>query len=72
MLIITTRGGSYSGDSNLVSYDFHEPYLRTVFGFIGVTDLTFLYAENLNEGEDARQQSLRKVRYVMQEMMATW
>ena len=72
MLVITTRGSSYAGGSELASYDFHEPYLRTVFGYIGVTDMTFLYAERLNEGEDARQQSLMQVRRVMQQTVKTW
>ena len=72
MLIVTTRGNSYTKDSYLASYDFQEPYLRAVFSFIGVTDITFLYAENLNEGEQARQQSLSQVRHVMQQMTTNW
>ena len=72
MLIITTRGSRYTDGSDLASYDFQEPYLRTVFGFIGVSDITFLYAENLNDGEEGRQQSLTHVRQVLQEMTINW
>ena len=72
MLIIATRGSSYIDGSDLASYDFHEPYLRTIFGFIGVTNITFLYAENLNEGEEARQQSLTEVRLIMQQITTNW
>ena len=72
MVIITTRGSSYIAGSDFASYDFQEPYLRTIFGFIGVTDITFLYAENLNEGDEARRQSLHQVRQVMQQTVATW
>ena len=72
MLIITTRGGSYAAGSDLASYDFQEPYLRTVFGFIGVTDITFIYAENLNEGEETRRQSLATSRDSIQKMIKAW
>ncbi|MEO0707982.1 MAG: NAD(P)H-dependent oxidoreductase [Cyanobacteria bacterium J06649_5] len=72
MLVVTTRGGSYIGNSDMAGYDFHEPYLRTVFGYIGVTDITFLYAESLNEGEEARQQSLAQARHMMQQTVLTW
>jgi FMN-dependent NADH-azoreductase len=28
----------------MASYNFVEPYLRTIFGFLGVTDVTFVAA----------------------------
>ena len=37
------------------SFNFVEPYLRSVFGFLGVTDATFLTAGGtaaLNQGQD--------------------
>ncbi|MCB1195857.1 NAD(P)H-dependent oxidoreductase [bacterium] len=42
MLVIASRGGDYSPESPIHSYDFQEPYLRTVFGFIGITDVQFI------------------------------
>ncbi|MGG6269412.1 FMN-dependent NADH-azoreductase [Leptolyngbya sp. AN03gr2] len=72
MLVITTRGGSYANGTNLAHFDFQEPYLRAIFGFIGITDITFIHAENLTEGEEARQQSLTEARYVMQQLVTTW
>ena len=27
-------------------FDFQEPYLRHIFGFVGLTDVTFIHAEN--------------------------
>ena len=72
MLIVTSRGSGYGEGSSLTSYDFQEPYLRTVFGFIGITDITFLHAENLNEGNDSRQQAITQVRQTMQQMIASW
>lgn len=44
--LIVARGGAYSGASPAKAYDLQEPYLRTVLGFIGLTDIKVIYAEN--------------------------
>ena len=39
----------------MASFNFVEPYLRSVFGFLGLTDVTFLPAggtKALNQGHD--------------------
>ena len=46
------RGGRYRG----TAADTQTPYLQTVLGFLGMTDLHFVYAEGLNMGEDAVKQ----------------
>jgi len=46
VFIVTARGGVYSQGPGK-SMDFHEPYLRHVLGFIGLTDVSFIYAEGL-------------------------
>lgn len=47
MFIITARGGSGfgSGERN-EKLNHQDPYLRTIFGFIGITDITFIHVEN--------------------------
>lgn len=65
ILVITTRGGSYK-DSPL---DFQEPYLKAVFELIGVTDVSFIHAENLAMGDEARQQSLAEARTAIQQFI---
>ena len=42
--IVITSGGNYDAGTAMASFNFVEPYLRTVFGFLGVTDTTFLSA----------------------------
>jgi FMN-dependent NADH-azoreductase len=42
--VATTRGGAYVG-TPMQSWDHQEPHLRTILGFIGITDLTFVHAE---------------------------
>jgi FMN-dependent NADH-azoreductase len=41
---IIPTGGNYAPGTALASYNFVEPYLRTVFGFVGVTNTNFLTA----------------------------
>ena len=48
MVCITSRGGDYSATSPLHSYDFQEPYLRAIFGFIGITDVDFINAQPMD------------------------
>ena len=41
---VIASGGKYAAVTPMASYDFVEPYLRTIFGFMGVTDTTFVAA----------------------------
>ena len=51
VVVITARGGAYEKSTPREKFDFQEPYLRHIFGFIGITDVTFIHAENqLGEG----------------------
>ncbi len=68
ILVVTTRGGSYANSP----LDFQEPYLQAIFELIGITDLTFIHAENLAMGDEARQQSLSKARKAIQQFIATF
>src|SRR5277367_5014112 len=52
---IIATGGIYDAQTQMSSFNFVEPYLRSVFGFLGVTDATFLTAGGtsaLNYGQD--------------------
>jgi len=46
VLVVTARGGAYEKGTPGEKFDFQEPYLRHIFGFIGLTDVTFIHAEN--------------------------
>ncbi|WP_244594593.1 FMN-dependent NADH-azoreductase [Methylosinus sporium] len=54
VLIASTRGGVYTGDSPAAALEHHESYLRGVLGFIGLTDVTIIRAEGLNLGEEPK------------------
>jgi FMN-dependent NADH-azoreductase len=45
MVCVAGRGGDYSADSPLRPYDFQEPYLRSIFGFIGIADLEVVHVQ---------------------------
>ena len=46
VVVITSRGGAYEKGTAREAFDFQEPWLRHVLGFIGLTDVTFIHAEN--------------------------
>lgn len=51
-VVIETRGGTYS-EGPAVSLDSQEPHLRTMLGFMGVTDVVFVRVEKLGFGPEA-------------------
>lgn len=72
MLVITARGGSFPVGTPAASFDFQEPYIRTVFGLMGVRDITFVNAENLAMKGDIREQSLQQAREKLSQLITEW
>jgi FMN-dependent NADH-azoreductase len=72
MLIITARGGSFPAGTPMAQFDFQEPYLRAIFVFLGITDISFIHAENLNAGGDVREQSLTAARSAIDTAVTNW
>lgn len=52
MICITSSGSDYSEGSPMHSLDFVKPYLRAIFGFVGITDIEFIQAQPLDYGPD--------------------
>jgi len=52
--VALTRGGKYRN----TPADTQVPYLKTVFSFLGLTEVAFVYAEGLNLGADAEQMAI--------------
>jgi FMN-dependent NADH-azoreductase len=48
--VITSRGGAYRPSTPTEHFDHQEPYLRHILAFIGLTDVTFIHAENQKPG----------------------
>jgi FMN-dependent NADH-azoreductase len=51
-IVVETRAGFYS-EGPASAMDHQEPHIRTLLGFMGVTDVTFVRAEKLAFGPDA-------------------
>ncbi len=63
MLVISSRGGDYGPDSPFHAYDFQEPYLRTVFGFVGITDITFINIQPMDAlGLDVQKKKIEEAK----------
>lgn len=59
MVCVTSRGGDYSPGTPFHAYDFQEPYLRAIFGFIGITDVDFINAQPMDITPDLREVASR-------------
>jgi FMN-dependent NADH-azoreductase len=54
VVIASSRGGVYREGSPAALFDHQESYLRAAFGFLGITDITFIRAEGVMMGPEAR------------------
>ena len=52
--VLAARGGLYAGTEN----DTVTPYIKLFFGFIGMTDVNFVYAEGLNMGDETKEKAM--------------
>jgi FMN-dependent NADH-azoreductase len=71
-LFITSSGGNFQAGSPFAPYNFQEPYLRAIFGFIGVTDVQFVVADSMNESDDAAKRSRENAERAIKELALTW
>ncbi|HEY5801415.1 MAG TPA: NAD(P)H-dependent oxidoreductase [Burkholderiaceae bacterium] len=64
--VALTRGGIHrdSASDNMV------PYLKTMFAFLGMTDVEFIYAEGLSMGPDAERKALDDAHHQIDELVA--
>lgn len=65
-LVFATRGGRYAGTAG----DLQTQYLRNVLGFMGITDVDFVYAEGLSMGDAARAAGLAEAHQALARLAA--
>lgn len=58
VIIASSRGGFYGPQTPIAFLDHQESYLRSIFGFFGIADVTFIRAEGIALGADQRAQSI--------------
>ncbi len=66
MIVITSRGGQYGG--NMKGFDYQEPYLRAIFGFVGIADIDFIKVEPMDMGLKLQKERLEAAKKVAKEM----
>lgn len=62
---VLTRGGIHRGQAS----DTVVPYLRTVLGFLGMTDVRFVYAEGLGMGPQAEARGVAEAQAQIAELL---
>lgn len=65
-VVFSTRGGLYAGTPS----DVETPYVRQFLGFLGITDVSFVYAEGLAYGEDKKAEAMKAARAEIEALAA--
>lgn len=58
IIIALSKGGYYGDGQPAASMDFQEPYLKAIFGFIGIHDVEFVRAEGIAVGPEHREKGI--------------
>ena len=58
VIVASSRGGAYFDKPELAFLEHQESYLKAVFGFFGITDVTFIRAERIGMGPEAKAEAL--------------
>lgn len=58
VIVASSRGGYYGPQTPAAFLDHQETCLRGIFGFFGITDVTFIRAEGIALGEEQRAKSI--------------
>jgi len=56
-ILVLGRGGVYR-EAPMKAFDYHETYLRTILGFIGITDVESIEIEGVGMGAEVRSKAL--------------
>jgi len=68
LYVFAARGGIYAGTPR----DTQTAYVRDIFGFLGITDVEFVYAEGLAISEAGKTASLAKARIEIEKLVPAY
>ena len=71
-LLITPSAIDYSPDRAIAAMDFCEPYIRAVFGFIGIKKMECVKVPNQFMPDDIRQQAFEAAKTQLLELAKIW
>jgi FMN-dependent NADH-azoreductase len=60
LLLVLARGGVYKPGNPLETFDFQESYLRSVFGFIGFTEIRTIFIQGTMQGAEPAEAAVRE------------
>jgi FMN-dependent NADH-azoreductase len=58
VIVAISRGGFYGAGTPMAALEHLETYLRSVFGFLGVTQLEFISADGIQVGPEHREKAI--------------
>jgi FMN-dependent NADH-azoreductase len=69
LIIVSTSGGLHVGQPTAAG---HENLLRVLFGFLGITDIEFVFAHGLAYGDEPRANAITAAqKQIAEELFAT-
>ena len=68
LLHLVASGSDFRPASPGRAYNFLEPYLRAVLGFIGIADAQFVYAHSFAAGESASTQAVAEAQTALDQL----
>ena len=67
--VFSARGGAYPAGSPFAALDHLEPYLRAILGCIGLTEITFIYADNQSDGPEAAARGIARAEETLAQLL---
>ena len=67
-IVVETRGGVYT-TGPAASLNHQEPHLKTLLGFIGISDVQFIHAEGLDMGPESRANGLAHAKSAIEQAL---
>jgi len=68
--VFEARGGAYPAGTPYEAYNQVDPYLRTIFAFFGITDVTIVHADNQSRSGDVAAQGVAAAEAQLAELLA--
>jgi FMN-dependent NADH-azoreductase len=70
VIVASSRGGFYGPGAPAAMLDHQETYLRAIFGFFGITDISFVRAEGIAMGAEQRTSALESAKAEITQLAA--
>ncbi len=70
VIVVSSRGGIYT-EGPAQAFDHQESYLKAIFGFLGISDVSFVRAEGVSMGEESVAKALKAAESHLAEVLLT-